>query len=225
MQGIVETVLSRLLDHAVRVRVAGRTDTGAHALGQVASFRTEKAIELVRFQRGLNALLPSDIVAREIVPARDEFDPRFDAVARTYEYRFWNQPQPTAIWARYAWHIPTPLDRAGMDEAAAVLVGAHDFSSFQAADSVDRNPRRSVLKSEFRRGEPLLVYRVEAHSFVRHMVRNIVGTLVEVGRRRIGLEEFKDIFAARDRSRAAATAPPHGLFLMEVRYQEQGARS
>jgi tRNA pseudouridine38-40 synthase len=218
LQGTLEAVLARLFGQPIRVRVAGRTDTGVHALGQVVSFKSEKIIELQRLHRALNALLPPDIVVRQVEPVPDTFNPRRDALSRTYRYQIWNHPWPSAIWARYSWHAPFSLEREAMRQAAALLTGDHDFSSFQGSDWVKHNPHRTVLRSAVYDGGEFLVYEVEARSFLRHMVRNIVGTLVDVGRGAISVEEFAEIFAARDRTRAGLNAPPQGLFLMEVKY-------
>jgi tRNA pseudouridine38-40 synthase len=218
LQGTVETVLARLSNGPVRVRVAGRTDAGVHALGQVVSFKSEKSTDLSRLQRSLNALLPPDIVVTHIEEAADAFNPRRDAVSRVYLYRIWNHPWPSAIWARYSWHLPFPLNTNAMDQAAALLIGDHDFSSFQGADSVEHNPHRTVLRSTVRYADDFLVYDVEARSFLRHMVRNIVGTLVDVGRGALSVEDFAGILTARDRTRAGLNAPPQGLFLVAVNY-------
>jgi tRNA pseudouridine38-40 synthase len=221
LQGTLEAVLARLCGETVRVRVAGRTDAGVHALGQVASYQSEKSADLYRLQRSLNALLPPDIVVIRIEEVPNTFNPRRDALSRRYQYRIWNHPWPSAIWARYSWHVPFPLDRAAMDRAAAFLVGDHDFSSFQGSDSVEHNPLRTVLCSTVRRSAEFLVYEVEARSFLRHMVRNIVGTLVDVGRGAASVEDFAQILAARDRTRAGLNAPAQGLFLVEVKYKER----
>jgi len=218
LQGTLEAVLARLCGEPIRVRVAGRTDTGVHALGQVVSFKSEKIIELHRLQRALNALLPPDIVVRQVEPVHDTFNPRRDALSRIYRYQIWNQPWPSALWARYSWHVAFPLDADAMNQAATLLVGDHDFSSFQGSDWVEHNPHRTVLRSAVYLDNEFLVYEVEARSFLRHMVRNIVGTLVDVGRGAVSVEEFAEIFAARDRTRAGLNAPPQGLFLVAVQY-------
>ncbi len=219
LQGTLEAVLRQLFTESpVRVRVAGRTDAGVHALGQVVSFKSKKVADLYRLQRSLNALLPHDIVVTRLEAVPDTFNPRRDALSRTYRYRIWNHLWPSAIWARYSWHVPFPLDRDAMDRAAGLLVGDHDFSSFQGSDSVQHNPYRTVLRSTVRHVDDFLVYEVEARSFLRHMVRNIVGTLVDVGRGALSVEDFACILAARDRTRAGLNAPPQGLFLLEVKY-------
>lgn len=218
LQGTVEAVLARLFNEPLRLRVAGRTDAGVHALGQVASFKTTKAVALPRLQRSLNALLPPDIVVTQVEEVPDSFHPRRDALSRSYRYRIWHRPQPSAIWARYSWHVPFPLDLDAMAQAAALLIGEHDFSSFQGADSVEHKPRRTVMHSAVRREDAFVVYEIEARSFLRHMVRNIIGTLVDVGRGALSVEDFTAILAARDRTRAGLNAPPQGLFLVKVTY-------
>ncbi len=218
VQGAVEAALQRLLNQAVRVRVAGRTDTGVHALGQVVAFPLEREIELPRFQRSLNAVLPEDIVVKHLEKVPDSFNPRRDAVSRTYQYRIWRRPWRSPLWARSSWHVPYPLDVEAMSQAATLVIGDHDFSSFQGSDSVERNPHRTLFRSELRQEGDFLLYDVEARSFLRHMVRNIVGTLVDVGRGALSVEDFASLLAARDRTRAGLNAPPQGLFLVEVKY-------
>ena len=218
LQGTLEAVLARLFGEPIRVRVAGRTDTGVHALGQVVSFSSEKIIELFRLQRALNALLPPDIVVRKVEPVPDTFNPRRDALSRIYRYQIWNHPWPSAIWGRYSWHVSFPLDGAAMQQAAALLIGDHDFSSFQGSDWVEHNPHRTVLRSTVYLDNEFLTYEVEARSFLRHMVRNIAGSLVDVGRGTVSVNEFAEIFTARDRTRAGLNAPSQGLFLVSVQY-------
>lgn len=218
IQGTLEAALARICGGPIRVRVAGRTDTGVHALGQVVTFTTEKTIEHYRLQRALNGLLPRDIVVKRVEEVPETFNPRFDALSRTYRYQIWNQAWPSAIWARYSWHVSFPLNVEAMNQAAALLIGDHDFSSFQGSDWVAHNPQRTVLHSQLRQEGEFLVYEVEGRSFLRHMVRNIVGTLVDVGRGTLSIEDFTAIFAACDRTRAGVNAPPRGLFLVTVTY-------
>ena len=218
LQGKLEAVLARLFNEPIRVRAAGRTDTGVHALGQVVSFHTPHERDLFRLQGSINALLPSDMAVKQLELTSETFNPRRDARSRTYRYQMWNQPSRSAIWARYSWHIPITLDIPAMNQAAFLLVGDHDFSSFQGSDSVEHDPLRTVLRSSVRQDVDFLIYDVEARSFLRHMVRNIVGTLFDVGRGVLSVEEFAQILAARDRTQAGQTAPPQGLFLVEVKY-------
>ena len=218
LQAKLEAVLARLFNEPIRVRAAGRTDTGVHALGQVVSFHTPHERDLFRLQGSINALLPSDMAVKQLELTSETFNPRRDARSRTYRYQMWNQPSRSAIWARYSWHIPITLDIPAMNQAAFLLVGDHDFSSFQGSDSVEHDPLRTVLRSNVRQDVDFLIYDVEARSFLRHMVRNIVGTLFDVGRGVLSVEEFAQILAARDRTQAGQTAPPQGLFLVEVKY-------
>ena len=223
VQAALERALATALRERVRVRGAGRTDAGVHACGQVAAVRvTRVPSDLSRLQKSLNALTPDDIAIREIALVDDGFDPRRDARSRVYEYRILNAPAPSPFWRRYAWHVPEPLLTDAMNAAAAALVGEHDFAAFRGADAEPvRSTVRRVLESRLERTDALLVYRIEATAFLKHMVRNIVGTLVEVGRELRPPGAMRELLAGRDRTRAGATAPPHGLTLVEVRYRER----
>lgn len=218
IQETLEAALSRICNTAIRVQVAGRTDAGVHALGQVSSFTTERLIDCYHLQRALNGLLPSDIAIKQVEEVAQTFSARFDARSRTYRYQIWNHQWRSAIWERYSWYVSFPLNTEAMCQAAALLIGEHNFSSFQGADWIEHNPQRTILRSEVRHEGEFLVYEVEGRSFLRHMVRNIVGTLVGVGRGAISVEDFAAILAARDRTRAGVNAPPQGLFLVKVSY-------
>jgi tRNA pseudouridine38-40 synthase len=223
VQGALEKALSTILGEAVRLEAAGRTDAGVHARGQVAAFSTERSIEPSSLHRGVNALCGRGIVVRDLRRAADDFDPRRNARSRSYEYRIHNAPWPSPFSARYAWHVHTPLDVAAMCHAAKMLVGEHDFSSFQASDCDAENPIRRVLESDLGDDDGEIVYRVTATAFLRHMVRTIVGTLAEVGRHERSVEDFQALLVERDRTRAGPTAPPQGLCLMRVTYAEPSA--
>jgi tRNA pseudouridine38-40 synthase len=220
VQEVLERALATALREQVRVRAAGRTDAGVHACGQVAAVHvTHVPPDLGRLRRSLNALTPDDVAVREVAVVDDRFDPRRDARSRVYEYRILNTLPPSPFWRRHAWHVPAPLDARAMDEAAQHLVGEHDFSTFRAADAEPvRMTVRRVIESRLHAGSALLVYRIEANAFLKHMVRNIVGTLVEVGRGERPAATMEALVAGRDRTRAGATAPPHGLMLVAVRY-------
>ena len=220
VQEVLERALATALREPVRVRGAGRTDAGVHACGQVAAVRVRHVPpDLERLRRSLNALTPDDVAVRDIAVVDDAFDPRRHARSRVYEYRIWNAPAPSPFWRRHAWHVPLPLDVAAMEEAVAALAGEHDFAAFRGADAgPQRSTVRRVLETAVRADGPLLVYRIEATGFLKHMVRNIVGTMVEVGRGERSPSSMRDILASRDRTRAGPTAPPHGLLLVAVRY-------
>jgi tRNA pseudouridine38-40 synthase len=221
VQGELERALGVALREPVRVRGAGRTDAGVHARGQVAvAGVSDRDVDLRRLLRSVNALLPDDIAVRDLALVDDAFDPRRHARSRVYEYRILNAPAPSPFWRLWAWHVARPLDVAAMDAATRLLVGEHDFAAFRAADAKEtpRTTLRRVFESRIVREPPLLIYRVEATAFLKHMVRNVVGTLVEVGLGERQPGAIADLIASRDRTRAGATAPPHGLTLVEVRY-------
>jgi len=216
---VLQEALSTVCNHAVTIHGAGRTDTGVHALGQVAHFKTESRIDMPQLRKGLNCLLPPDVVITEAALAAPEFHSRFDATARTYWYFIMNTPVPSPFYRRYAWHKTKPLDLEAMRAAAGELVGIQDFSSFQAREREDVCTIREVKRVRFKRvGPALLLFEIQATSFLRHMVRGIMGTLVDAGLGKLCAADMRDILQAHDRSQAGVTAPPHGLFLKEVRY-------
>lgn len=218
VQATLEQALETLFGHAVRVSAAGRTDAGVHAAAQVVSFHVGKEIDPNTVLRALNALTPRDIAVSSADTVPDSFDPRRSARSRTYVYRIWNRAVPSPFWRRYAWHIGKPLDLAAMADAAACLLGEHDFTSFRAAGCDAPTTVRRVDVSALEWDGDLLSYRIEATAFLRHMVRNIVGTLVEVGQGRRTSTDVQTLLAARDRTGAGITAPAHGLCLVEVKY-------
>jgi len=219
VQQVLQEALSTVCNHAVTIHGAGRTDTGVHALGQVAHFKTESRIDMPQLRKGLNCLLPPDVVITEAALAAPEFHSRFDATARTYWYFIMNTPVPSPFYRRYAWHKTKPLDLEAMRAAAGELVGIQDFSSFQAREREDVCTIREVKRVRFKRvGPALLLFEIQATSFLRHMVRGIMGTLVDAGLGKLCAADMRDILQAHDRSQAGVTAPPHGLFLKEVRY-------
>jgi tRNA pseudouridine38-40 synthase len=218
IQGRLEQALATIFVFPVRVRAAGRTDTGVHALAQVASARLPRPFPCDDLKRALNALLPADIVILDVAPVDDRFDPRRDASRRVYEYRIVNQSSPSAFEHRVAWLIHDPLDLESMMAAAHAVVGTHDFAAFRSVGSLEKSTWRTVFESGWTRAGDRLVYRIAATSFLRHMVRTLVAAMVEIGRRRMPAEWMNDLLAARDRRMAPAPAPAAGLFLVEVRY-------
>ena len=218
VQQVLQEALSIVCNHPVVLHGSGRTDTGVHALGQVAHFKTSSRIDMPQLHKGLNSLLPDDVVVREAVEAHPDFHARFDATARTYWYFILNEAVPSVFYRRYAWHVRKPLDIEAMRDAAALLVGMHDYSSFQAREREDACMVREVKRVRLKRVGPLLLFEIQASSFLRHMVRGIVGTLVETGLGKLSAAGMRDILMARDRSQAGPTAPAQGLFLKEVRY-------
>ncbi|MEO6027213.1 MAG: tRNA pseudouridine(38-40) synthase TruA [Candidatus Binatia bacterium] len=221
IQGVLETALATALRHPVRVAAAGRTDAGVHALAQVVTFRSEHLVEPRELRKSLNALTPPDMAVHEVAVATDEFDARRHASSRVYEYRIWTEPWRSVFWHRFTWHMSRPLDIRAMRLAASMLAGEHDFSTFRAADCESESAVRQVVHSGFTEAEGLCVYRVEANAFLKHMVRSIVGTLVEIGIGRRDPNVMAEALASRDRTRAGTTAPPQGLVLVSVRYGDR----
>ncbi len=219
IQARLEEVLARIFGAPVRVRGAGRTDAGVHARGQVASARLPRRFDPGDLARALTAMLPADIVVLEAAEAADDFDPRRDARLRIYEYRVLNQPLPSVFERNYAWLVREPLDLDAMNAAAQVFVGEQDFAAFRSLGSEEKTTVRRVELSAWRRAEPnLLIYRVEATAFLRHMVRTMVAAMVEAGRGRCGADALANLLARRERALAPAPAPAGGLYLVEVRY-------
>ena len=218
VQDVLEASLSRILNERVRVHGAGRTDRGVHARGQVASFETENPLALERLHSGLNALLPDDIAAMECDEAPEGFHARHSARRREYSYQVWRGRVCTPFARPFVYHLHRPLDLDAMGEAARGVIGSHDFTSFCAAQSIEGPMQREVLESSWSEQGELWIYRVAAESFLHHMVRNLVGTMIEVGLRRRGAEEMGAILDARDRRAAGPMAPTQGLFLEKVHY-------
>ena len=226
VQGTLETALQRVTGERVRVTGAGRTDAGVHAEGQVASVALSGAAEPERLQRALNGVLPADLAVRGLEAAADAFDARRDATGKLYRYSVWNAPVPAPLRRRRALWLRRPLDLPAMRRAAADLVGSHDFRSFRAAGSSVRTSVRTLRRLEVR-GEAggAVELWFEGSGFLRYMVRNLVGTLLEVGSGRRDPGGMPVLLAARDRARAGPTAPAHGLTLVEVSYAGAGAGS
>jgi tRNA pseudouridine38-40 synthase len=232
VQGLIESALTRLTGAAVTVTGAGRTDAGVHALGQVASVRVSSDRPTDELQRALNALLPDAVRVVALVDAEANFHARYAARAKRYAYRIATAAVCSPFERRYVWHVTHPLDRGAMREALAALVGTHDFAAFQAAGSRVRETSRTLYEASLEESDPTapwprgpgsgvaadLTLVLRGDGFLRHMVRNIAGTLVEIGRGRWPPSQMTAILASRNRRLAGPTAPPQGLFLVEVEY-------
>lgn len=223
IQGELERALAALLKERVKATGAGRTDAGVHALGQAASLRTESRAPLKAFVLGLNSLLPRDIAVRAASERPPEFDARRSARGKIYRYRVVNRPVRTPLAQRYAWELYAPLDDAAMARAARPLLGRHDFSAFRASDCEAPHAVRELRKLSVAREGEEVILEVEATAFLKHMVRNLVGTLVEVGQGRRAESSIAELLASRDRGLAGATAPARGLCLVQVFYEGEGA--
>lgn len=218
IQAVLERAISTFLGKPTRITGSGRTDAGVHALGQVANFLVDKEYDRHRMLRGLNALTPRDITIKEVDLVPDSFDARRGARSRVYEYHILNRSTPSPFFLNRAWYLHERLDVQAMREATTCLLGEHDFSSFRASGCDAVNPVRKVYRSSLDPRGELLVYTIEATAFLRHMVRNIVGTLVEVGRGWRMPQAFRELLETRDRTQAGSTAPANGLFLVKVKY-------
>ncbi len=220
IQGEVEAAIRRLTGEAVRLAVAGRTDAGVHAKGQVAAFTTSAQHDVGTFVRGLNALLPDDIAVRAAAEVDPGFDPRRDARGRVYRYTIWNAPERSPLLRQRAWHVRAPLDTAAMAVEAATLIGEHDFASFGGAVPPGGSTRRVVRRAEIVRRGPLVEFEIEANAFLPHQVRRTVGALVEAGLGRLPSGIFAEWLAAPRSGAAGPAAPPWGLCLVRVIYDE-----
>jgi tRNA pseudouridine38-40 synthase len=218
IQARLEAVLERIFMDKIRVHGSGRTDAGVHALGQVAAFDLPRHFAPATLKRAMNSMLPPDIAIVDAAVARDDFDPRRDARVRVYEYRLLNRDGRSAFDFRYAWLLSMPLDLSAMNAAARRFIGEHDFASFRSVGSEEKTTVRRVYVSEWSGDQDRFTYRVEASGFMRHMVRTMVATMVAVGRGKLTPADTTGLIEARERSQAPASAPPGGLFLVEVRY-------
>jgi tRNA pseudouridine38-40 synthase len=219
VQAELEQALTRLVDRPIRVLGAGRTDTGVHALGQVIGFTIEWPDRHGReaLQRALNANLPMDIVVSDLSEVEPGFHPRFDARRRCYEYHILNEPIRQPLWRYRAWHVAQRLDLARMNEAAALLIGAHDFATF-GRPTVGDSTIREVYAATWRSAGQTAIFEICANGFLHRMVRSIVGSLKMVGSGRWSFDDFAEALAARERKRSATAAPAHGLYLVSVEY-------
>ena len=222
IQAAVEAALLPVEGRRVTVHGAGRTDAGVHALGQVASVRLAHPIAAAALVRALNARLPGDIRVLRAEAAGDDFHARFRACSKTYRYRLATGPVADPLERRYVWHLPHPLDCAAMQAAGELLRGRHDFAAFRTAADPTAPATTVRTISDLRiaagRGGDVIGIEVAGDGFLRHMVRTIVGTLVEVGRARRPAADVTAVLAARRRARAGPTAPARGLFLVRVDY-------
>lgn len=220
VQGELEQAIGRLTGESVRVAFAGRTDAGVHATGQVAAFTTVAAHTPAIFRRALNALLPDDVVVKDVVEGATTFDPRRQACARRYQYRIWRGEASRPLYRTLEWHVPRALDVAAMRHAAAVLVGEHDFASFGGDPGPGRGTVRRMDVSTVEEDGLRLVFVFRATAFLPHQVRRTVGALVEIGRGRLPPRQFEEWLRRPVSGSAAPAAPPHGLTLAAVSYPE-----
>ncbi|TAL23590.1 MAG: tRNA pseudouridine(38-40) synthase TruA [Nitrospirae bacterium] len=229
IQGMLRENIKAITGEDVKVIGSSRTDAGVHALGQVASFLTDSYLEPAVLQRALNSLLPEDIKILDAEEVNEAFHPRYDAVSKSYFYLISNMSISSAFLYRYAWRVPHRLDMDSMKEAGSLLKGRHDFSAFRGAGCGAKTTEREIISFDIERLERIdfmtagitgdfIKIRIEANAFLRHMVRNIVGTLIEIGRGKMAVNSISAAFEHRDRKRTGPTAPAKGLFLEKINY-------
>lgn len=219
IQGEIEKVLSRILNQKIKITASGRTDAGVHAFGQVANFYADTDILPKNLKKGVNSLIQNSIVIRKCCIGEDDFHARYNAISKEYHYFILNRKDPCAINRFFQWHIRYPLDIDAMNQCCQAITGIFDFKSFENTGS----PRSSTIREIFffnisQLGDSRLVFKICANGFLKYMVRNLIGTIVPVGLNKMTIDEFINILAAKDRTKAGSTAPPHGLFLKKVTY-------
>jgi tRNA pseudouridine38-40 synthase len=239
IQGALASAIGRLTGEKVLPQGSGRTDAGVHALAQVATFCTESSVPTANFVKALNDLLPASVRVLDVEEAAHDFHARHSARGKTYRYRIYRAAICPPFLARYVWHYPYPLDEPAMIGAAEEVVGEHDFTSFAAVDSErsagvspvfadGANARggdgsqvsniRRIFSSSWERQSDELIYTVKGSGFLHHMVRNLLGTFILVGKGTLRVDDVSRILAARNRSAAGSTAPANGLYLVKVEY-------
>lgn len=222
VQGEIEKSLRQVTESRVRIDGAGRTDAGVHAVGQVIAFNGVWKHPLDDLHRALNATLPRDIGVTNLTITHNNFHPRFSALSRSYRYTVINRPWPSVLQRQYSHHIRQPLDVAAMQEASRYLIGSHDFASF-GKPTQGEVTMRNVTQAEWSTDGEHVWFDITANAFLYRMVRTIVGTLLQVGQRRLAVDDIAMILAARDLTRSAAPAPACGLCLMHVTYPGENA--
>lgn len=219
IQQLLEEAIKKITGQTVSVIGSGRTDAGVHAMNQVGSFKCLTKLPVHKIFMGMNSVLPPDIVVKKLEERSDDFHALRDAKSKIYIYRIYNQKLRPALGRNYFWHVRYDLDISRMKKAAKYLIGTHDFSCFCATGTDVKDRVRTIIDIEFKTDdEGLIEIKVESHGFLKYMVRNIIGTLVDVGRGKREPEEMKVIIESRNRNIAGATAPACGLFLKEVKY-------
>jgi tRNA pseudouridine38-40 synthase len=227
IQGEIVNILRRLTQENITLHGAGRTDAGVHALGQIGSFRTQSALSAQEFQRALNAILPPTIRILQAEETGPQFNARWSAHGKIYRYRIYRGKVVPPMLHRYVLHYPFPLDEDAMRDAAARFVGVHDFSSFAAStgseeEDQDRSMEREIYAADLSRSSDNeeLTFTIEGRSFLRYMVRKIVGTLLDVGRGKLTPADIDRLFALKDRSKSGPTVPSQGLTMVAVHLDE-----
>jgi len=218
IQQVLQEKIENIVNHKVKIYGGARTDSGVHAFGQTVNFFTESIIDMRGLARGLNSQLPTDIRIRSAREVDGHFHSRYSAKSKIYVYSILNTPHNSPFYVRYTWHIPYLLDVSNMNKASKIVIGTHDFSAFKKKDEIYQSAVRELIKTGVKRRGDFIYVVVEAKGFLRYMVRNIVGTLMLVGKGKLTVDKFKGILESKDRVRAGPTAPAKGLFLRKIKY-------
>ena len=219
VQGIIEKTLSTIFNTEITISGSGRTDAGVHAWAQVASFIAEDRLHPDTVKKALNSMISQPIVIQDCQLVDDDFHAQYSAVSKEYHYFILNREDPCAIKRNYNWHIRTPLDLEKMNQCCGIICGVHDFKSFENTGSPRSSTTRQVFAAQVEpHGQDELVFKISASGFLKYMVRNLVGTIVDVGLGKISVDRFQQILEAKDRKKAGVTAPARGLFLKQVNY-------
>ncbi len=221
VQDVIEKAIMTLTGEKCKLIGSGRTDAGVHAIGQVANFITNSKIPPEKFSYALNNILPDDIVIKSSEQVPGSFHARYSAIGKKYRYVIYNSRQRSALLRNRAYFVPYDLDIPSMEKAMKYFVGTHDFAAFKAADSTEKSSIRTITDTWLKKEGEIVTFEIAGDGFLYNMVRIIAGTLVEVGMGKIAADDIPHIIESRDRRKAGRTAPPHGLYLVEVYYPEQ----
>ncbi len=218
IQQVLQETLSKIFDHKITIAGSGRTDAKVHALGQVISFSTTGRIPTQNIVKAAKTLLPSDIAVLDAKEVQPDFHARFSACSKQYIYKILQSKLPNPFYTNYALIIDQQLDIQKMQQAADIIIGEHDFSSFKASGSTVIDPIRTMYEANWQKKDEQLIFTIKGNGFLYHMVRNLVGCFIEIGKNKLSIDEFLRILQAKDRKKACKTAPPQGLYLDKVFY-------
>ncbi|MCP3899024.1 MAG: tRNA pseudouridine(38-40) synthase TruA [Desulfobacteraceae bacterium] len=223
VQSELENALSIILNQKIKIFGSGRTDAGVHAYGQVANFIANTELSCKAIKNGVNSIIKGAIVIRRCDIVREDFHARHDAISKEYHYHILNRDDPCAIKKDYVWHVKKKLDLKPMKKCCKTILGKHDFKSFEGAGSPKFTTIREIFSADFfiasdDNDTDNIIFKISANGFLKFMVRNIIGTIVLAGLLKIDAQQFTNILSAKNRNAAGPTAPPHGLFLMNVKY-------
>lgn len=218
IQQVIEETLKKITNEDIKIKGSGRTDSGVHALAQVAHCKIATSLDDLTLLRATNAHLPKDILIKELSTETDSFDAQKNVYSKTYFYQILNTPFPDPMLRHYSWWLPKALDQKVMNEIASKVVGGHDFSAFRNRGGSVKTTVRNIYSSHFYEHPPYLVYEIEGGGFLKQMVRNLVSTFVRTGYHQMTATAFEELFASMDRRRCPPPAPARGLFLKKVTY-------